>query len=243
LDEMLGASRARRLRRPPLPVARRSPATVGYIPAIAAFDLATLVDPDHTALVTVEVQENVVGESTRIPALADAVAGGGVLERIAALCRGAREVGVPVLHCTAESRPDRLGSNHNARLFAAARRASAPAPGAFDVHPGVGAEPTDFVLPRLHGLSALGGTSLNAILRNMGVTTIVGTGVSVNVALLGLAFDAVNLGYQLVLARDATAGVDDEYVDAVYTNTLSLLTTVTTSADVLDVWARARTTR
>jgi hypothetical protein len=48
----------------------------------------------------------------------------------------------------------------------------------------------------------------------------------------------VNLGYQLVLARDATAGVDDEYVDAVYANTLSLLATVTTTADVLDVWAR-----
>jgi nicotinamidase-related amidase len=47
---------------------------------------------------------------------------------------------------------------------------------------GRGAEPTDFVLPRIHGLSALGGTSLDPILRNMGVTTIVGTGVSVNVA-------------------------------------------------------------
>jgi hypothetical protein len=37
------------------------PATFGYIPAIAAFDLATRVDPDHTTLVTVEVQENVCG--------------------------------------------------------------------------------------------------------------------------------------------------------------------------------------
>jgi biuret amidohydrolase len=193
----------------------------------------------------VEVQENVVGESSRIPALAAAVSAGGVLERIAVLCRGAREAGVPVLHCTAESRPDRLGSNRNARLFAVSRRAGSPPPGshAFDVHPDVGIEPTDFVLPRLHGLSALGGTSLDPILRNMGVTTIVGTGVSVNVALLGLAFDAVNLGYQLVLARDATAGVDDDYVDAVYANTLSLLTTVTTTGDVLDVWARAQSAR
>jgi len=183
-----------------------------------------------------------VGETSRIPALAAAVANGGVLERIAALCREAREVGVPVLHCTAESRPDRLGSNHNARLFALSRRAGPPAPGShgFDVHPAVGVAPTDFVLPRLHGLSALGGTSLDAILRNIGVTTIVATGVSVNVALLGLTFDAVNLGYQLVLARDATAGVGDEYVEALYANTLSLLSTVSTSADVLDVWARSR---
>jgi nicotinamidase-related amidase len=210
----------------------------GYIRSIAAPLLATLVDPDHTALVTVEVQENVVGDSTRLPALAAAVEAGGVLERIADACRAARAVHVPVLHCTAETRPDRLGSNHNARLFAISRRAGAPPAGskAFAVHPAVGAEPTDFVLPRLHGLSALGGTSLDAILRNMGVTTIVATGVSVNVALLGLTFDAVNLGYQIVLVRDATAGVGEEYVDALYANTLSLLATVTTTAELVATW-------
>ena len=55
------------------------------------------------------------------------------------------------------------------------------------------------MLSRLHGLSPLAETSLDAILRNLGVTTIVATGVSVNVALLGLTFDAVNRGYQVVL--------------------------------------------
>lgn len=184
-----------------------------------------------------------MGELSRLPALADAVAAGGVLERIATLCRAARAVGVPVMHCTAVSRPDRLGSNRNARLFAVSRRAGAPPPGsrAFEVHTAVGVEPTDFVLPRLHGLSPMAETSLDAILRNMGITTIVATGVSVNVALTGLTFDAVNRGYQLVLARDATAGVGEEFVDAVYENTLSLLATVTTVDDVVDAWKQART--
>jgi nicotinamidase-related amidase len=184
------------------------------------------------------VQENVVGDLTRLPALAEAVAAGGVLGNIATLCRAARSVEVPVLHCTTASRPDRLGSNHNARLFALSRRAGAPRPGsrAFEVHTAVGVEPTDFVLSRLHGLSPMAGTSLDAILRNIGATTIVATGVSVNVALTGLTFDAVNLGYQVVLVRDATAGVGDEYVDAVYENTLSLLATVTSTVEVLDAW-------
>jgi nicotinamidase-related amidase len=197
------------------------------------------VAPGHTALLTSEVQENIVGESSRLPELAAAVAKNEVLPRIAGLCRGARAVGVPVLHCTTESRPDRLGSNENARLFAMSRRAAAPPPGSrpFDVHPAVGVEPVDFVLPRLHGLSPLAETSLDAILRNLGVTTIVATGVSVNVALLGLTFDAVNRGYQIVLARDATAGVGTEYVDALYAGTLALLATVTTSAAVLQAWA------
>jgi nicotinamidase-related amidase len=201
------------------------------------------VAPGHTALVTSEVQENVVGASSRLPELAAAVASGGVLARIAELCRGARDVGIPVLHCTTESRPDRLGSNDNARLFALSRRAGAPAPGSrpFDVHPEVGVEPVDFVLPRLHGLSPLAETSLDAILRNLGVTTIVATGVSVNVALLGLTFDAVNRGYQIVLVRDATAGVGAEYVDALYSGTLGLLATVTTCAEVLQAWGASPT--
>lgn len=183
-----------------------------------------------------------MGDLSRIPALAAAVAAGGVLDNIAILCRAAREVEVPVLHCTAASRPDRLGSNHNARLFALSRRAGVPRPGsrAFEVHTAVGVEPTDLVMARLHGLSPMAGTSLDAVLRNIGVTTIVATGVSVNVALTGLTFDAVNLGYQVVLVRDATAGVGAEYVDAVYENTLSLLATVTTTAEVVEAWDLAR---
>lgn len=184
-----------------------------------------------------------MGATSRLPALAEAVAGGHVLEHIAALCRCARQAGVPVMHCTAATRPDRLGSNDNARLFALSRRAAPPPSGShpFDVDPAIGVEPSDFVLPRLHGLSPMAETSLDAILRNMGVTTIVATGVSVNVALLGLTFDAVNRGYQIVLVRDATAGVGDDYVDALYAGTLSLLATVTTTAELLAVWSEAST--
>ncbi len=199
-------------------------------------DLAVLVAPDRAALLTVEVQEGVVGARSAVPALAAAAAP--ALPRIGALAAAARAVGVPVLHCTAEMRPDRQGSNRNARLFALAGRGR-PDPAAASVHPAVGVEPGDFVLARLHGVSPMTGTSLDSILRNLGVSTIVATGVSVNVALLGLAFEAVNFGYQLVLPRDATAGVNDAYVDAVYANTLSLLATVTTAQAVVDAWAAA----
>jgi len=212
---------------------------VGDTRGIAAPDLAELLTPGRAAVLTIEVQQVVVGEHSLLPPLAQAVAAGGVLEKIARLCRSARAVGVPVLHCTAETRPDGLGANHNARLFALARRGDGPPPDPriFEVDPAVGVEPSDLVLPRLHGLSPMSGTSLDAILRNLGVTTIVATGVSVNIAVLSFTFDAVNLGYQVVLVRDATAGVGDDYVDAVYANTLSLLATVTTTDAVVDAWA------
>ena len=66
------------------------------------------------------------------------------------------------------------------------------------------------------------------ILRNLGVTTIVVVGVSVNVAVANFAFDAVNLGYQVVIPRDAVCGVPADYADAVIDNTLALVATITT---------------
>jgi len=205
-------------------------------------ELASLVDPGHTALLTMEVQEGVLGEKSPLPELARAARDAGITGRIGELCRAARAAGVPVVHCTAEARADGRGANHNARLFGALRR-SAPTlltgSAAARVHPEVGVEDSDFVLSRLHGISPLTGTEVDPILRNLGVSTIVGTGVSVNVGILGLAFEAVNLGYQLVLPRDATAGVGEDYVGAVYANTLSLLATVTTTAAVIEAWNQA----
>ena len=60
----------------------------------------------------------------------------------------------------------------------------------------------------------MGGTDLDAILRNLGVTTIVAVGVSLNVAIPNLVMDAVNAGYRVVLPRDAVAGIPAEYGDA-----------------------------
>jgi nicotinamidase-related amidase len=77
------------------------------------------------------------------------------------------------------------------------------------------------------------------MLRNMGVSTIVGVGVSINIGMTNFAFDAVNRGYQMVMPRDAIAGVPAEYADAVVENTLSLVATLTTTAEILGVWAPA----
>jgi biuret amidohydrolase len=202
-------------------------------------DLAALAAPDHTALLTVEVQQDVVGEDTILPDLARAAVE--MVPNIAALARAARKAGVPVVHCTAEHRPDRLGSSNNARLFAATskrRELGAPGPPPRAVlHPDLGAEPSDLVLPRLHGLSPLHDTGVDAALRNMGVTTIVATGVSVNVALLATVIEGVNRAYQVIVPRDAVAGVGADYVEAVLDNTIALLATLTTTKELVDAWS------
>lgn len=202
-----------------------------------AFD--ELVAPHHTALVTVELQEGVVGENSLVPELARAAEP--ILAGVGDLVRTARGAGVQVVHCTVDARADGRGANHNTPLLAAmAKRAGPRRAGGkvhkAKVHPLVGADDSDLVMGRLHGLSPMTGTSLDPVLRNLGVSTIVATGVSINVALLGLCFEAVNSGYRLVVPRDAVAGVDDAYVDAVFTHTLRMLATVTTANRLLQAW-------
>jgi nicotinamidase-related amidase len=140
-----------------------------------------------------------------------------------------------------ERRQDGLGANHNARLFAGVRAlgGSSLAPGSVgaSVVPELGPEPTDLVLGRYHGIGPMGGTDLDPVLRNLGVTTIVATGVSVNVAILSLVMDAVNSGYNVILPRDAVAGVPRAYTETVIENTLALLATITTTDALIDVWS------
>ncbi len=204
-----------------------------------ALDLAALIAPAHTALVLQEVQNGVVGEPSALPALADACRAVDLVPHCATLAARARVLGIPVIHCTAETREDLRGANRNARLFMGVLKAPVrllPGSEAVQVPAAIGVAPEDIVLPRYHGLGPLTGTQLDNLLRNLGVTTIVGVGVSVNIGMTDFAFSAVNHGYQFVMPRDAVAGVPAAYADAVIDNTLSLVTTVTTTADVLAAW-------
>ena len=99
---------------------------------------------------------------------------------------------------------------------------------------------TDYVLTRFHGISPFHGTELDAILRNLGVRTVVATGVSVNVGVLGMTIEAVNAGYQVVIPREAVTGTPDEYVTAVLDNTLKLLATIVPVEDVVAAWPKVR---
>ncbi|BBY04966.1 cysteine hydrolase [Mycobacterium noviomagense] len=199
--------------------------------------LQEIARPGHTAIVTQECQGAVIGPNAGLAMLAKE-ARRVALPNIVRLLPAARAAGVRVVHCLVQRRPDGLGANHNARIFGIGRGQVDLAPGT----PGtallaeLGPEPTDLVLYRRHGVGPMGGTDLDAILRNLGVSTIVAVGVSLNVAIPNLVMDAVNAAYHVIVPRDAVAGVPVDYGDAVIENTLSLLATVTTTDELLNVW-------
>jgi len=201
--------------------------------------LAELAAPEHTAIVTQECQGAVIGPNAGLTALAEE-ARRVALPNITRLLPTARAAGVRVVHCVVQRRPDGLGSNHNAKIFAIGRGEVDIAPGTpgAAVLPELGPEPTDLVLSRWHGVGPMGGTDLDAVLRNLEVSTIVVVGVSLNIAIPNVVMDAVNTGYRVVLPEDAVAGIPAEYGAAMIANTLSLLATITTTDDLLQLWKR-----
>ncbi|WP_406285393.1 cysteine hydrolase [Embleya sp. NBC_00896] len=202
-----------------------------------ALRLEELIAPRHTALITQECQNGVIGAQAVFPALTAHTKE--LIPAVDRLAKAARKAELPVVHCLAVRRPDGLGANTNARMFGAAAKAPVllePGSHAAAVADGITVEPSDLVLSRYHGLGPMADTGLAATLRNMGVRTIVGVGVSLNVGMLNFAMDAVNAGFQFVLPREAVAGFPPEYAEAVLANTFNAIATITTVDAVLNAW-------
>jgi nicotinamidase-related amidase len=203
-------------------------------------DLAQLVSPRHTAIVTSEIQRGVIGDLSALPELAKQ--GREILPNVARLVEGARGAGAEVIHCIAERRADDKGMNRNARMFAYMARAEPkllPGSPATEIVPEVKLAASDVVLARLHGLSPFSGTELDFVLRNLEITTVVAVGVSVNIAIQNLTFDCVNAGYQVVIPVDAVAGTPRGYVEQVFEHTLRNVATLVTTDDLLRAWSAA----
>ncbi|MER7111361.1 isochorismatase family protein [Streptomyces sp. NPDC000229] len=205
--------------------------------------LCDQLDPAGTVLLTVECQRGVVGPDSALPELAAEARSSGALHRVARLVDAAHGASVQVLHAVAERRPDGRGANRNARLFRAAERLPVQqhsGSAAVRIAEPIEVTDEDIVVRRLHGLSPIAGTDVDALLRNLGCRTLVVTGVSANVAIPNAVFDAVNLGYTAVVPADAIAGIPSEYTPAMVRHTLAPVATITTTDEVLACWKRPR---
>jgi len=207
--------------------------------------LRQLVRPEHTAIVTMELQKGIVGADAILPALPIAVRESGMLDVAGRVCRAAREHGVRVLHATMEERPDGAGQAVNCRIFAigAKRRAEVGYSPTEIGQPGVvlvdelDVQPGDITIPRMHGMTPFTGTELDAVVRNLGVRTIVLMGVSLNLGIIGAALSALDLGYQVIVVRDGVVGLPKAYADAVLENSLSMISTIVTADELIAAWS------
>jgi nicotinamidase-related amidase len=106
-----------------------------------------------------------------------------------------------------------------------------------EVIPELGPEPGDLDCVRLHGMSPFTGTDLDPKLRSLGVDTVIATGVSLNVGILGLVIEAINHGYHVVLVKDCVGGYPPEYAEMVLEHSLKRITTQTTAEALQKIWS------
>jgi nicotinamidase-related amidase len=208
------------------------------------FDLAAAVQPSRTALLINECQRDVVGDLARLPALADVAAG--ALANIARLVPAARAGGAQVVFAAAQVRPDGKGANANTRINAGLRRRAEQDPPdaerlllGIEPVPEIALLPEDISMARLHGMAPMHETGLDPILRNLGIDTIVVTGVSLNIAVPNTVMDAVNRGYTVVVPRDAVVGIPVEYGEMMLQHTIGYLAYLTTTDDLIRIWEKA----
>ena len=96
--------------------------------------------------------------------------------------------------------------------------------------------PEDISIEREHGMTGFYSTPLDAYLRNLGVRTVIVTGVSANIAVNGTSIEAMNRGYQVIVPSDCVAGDPPEYVDQMLRYSTRNVALVAPVQGILDYW-------
>ena len=206
-----------------------------------AVNLSELSNPKTTALLLMEIQQAVIGKATPplFTALRDSADKVGLAANAGRLLRAARTAGVKVFHCPAYHRPGQEGFITNCRLAQAVRRADMPiqlgSEGA-DFLPEVKPQGDEFIMWRFHCPTIFHDSSLDSVCRNLGITTVVLTGVSLNLGIPGSTIEAMNRNYTVIIPTDCVAGYPPEYGEMVLKNTLHGLAYLTTARELAEAW-------
>jgi nicotinamidase-related amidase len=200
------------------------------------FDIAPHIAPATTAVVALEVQRNLLDpELSMIPGIARHAEQIGLVDRLAGLYAEARRVGAQVVYISDDRRADGLGAPSNL-MIARAVKGNQEWFVHGDVVDALKPEPADIVIGRALGMTGFFTTPLDAYLRNLGITTVILTGVSANIAVNGTSIEAMNLGYRVVVPGDGIAGDPPEYVEQLLRYTIRNLAIVTTVDQILAHW-------
>ena len=185
-------------------------------------DLA--IQPRCTALILIDLQRFIVGHTAAPYPTAE------VVERSAALAAAFRRKGATVVYVRVDladmlSLPaDRLFRDPNA---------PPPPPAASELVPEAGAQPGDLLITK-HQWGAFFGTDLEAQLRQRGIRTVVLTGVATNFGVESTARAAAGLGFELIVAEDATTSISAEAHRFAVEQIFPLLGRVRSTAQLLD---------
>jgi len=196
------------------------------------------LDPATTALLVIDMQNDNIhpeGAFAETGAAAHAEQQG-VIEHVRAVLTAARTAAAPVFHNRVVSYPGRPFGGSSAPIFRMIGPESLKF-GSWGAAIVDGLEPIDgeLVLDRVR-MSAFSGTSLDVMLRNLGVKTVVIVGVWTNMAVEHTTRDAADLGYEVVVVSDATSTINAEWQQAAVGFALTNIATITEASEVVSAF-------
>ena len=151
-----------------------------------------------------------------------------MIEAVARAIAGARAARVPVVYIRVALRPGRAGvSPRNKRLTRLHADLTEGAPG-LEFHPSIAPEPDEIVLTK-HRISAFAGSGLDALLRALGTTHLVLTGVSTSTVVLMTAMTAADLDFEITVLSDACFDSRPRVHNMLISDIFPAMATVTTA--------------
>jgi biuret amidohydrolase len=197
-----------------------------------------------TAIVSIDLHQGHLADSPDCPCPAPRARE--VVEGVNRFHDAARALNVPVIHVKSVLRRD--GSDDVKGVKSAWRFVFplyvGPIPNS-DQHAIQGSRWTQFVTEVADGdhvvdtkkrLSAFYPTDLDFLLRNMGIRRLVLNGCMTDCCILNTAFDASNLGYRVIVARDLVRGTNAEMEDAALKMISLHIGLVVESRDLIEEW-------
>lgn len=207
-------------------------------------ELDTILGRDRSALLVIDMQNDFCAPGGYIDTVMgkDVSAASGICENLQKLVQTARNNKVPVLWIGADYSHDRIPASMLRKLRQRGITQTCCEPGTwgaqwFGVSPAEG-EP---VLIK-HNYSGFSGTGLERPLRELGIETLVVTGVQTQVCVESTVREGHSLGFTCVVPRDAVASHTPPLHDASLMNVQFLFGEVCTTHDLVSAWSTAPST-
>lgn len=196
------------------------------------------IDPAHTAIVVVDMQNDFCAEGGYIHNTLgkDMSANGPLAGRIGGLVDAARDAGVEIVWIQANYEPKYLSGQAKAKLAEKGVEAICCEGGTwgwdfYEINPADG----ELVVEK-HSYSGFFGTELDRLLRFRGIKTLVMTGVATNVCVESTLRDGYFNGYYIVVPGDCVGSHAQDLHDATLKNVAMFFGEVTTADAVKAVW-------
>lgn len=201
------------------------------------------LDPHSTAVISIDMHRSHLEDSPDCPCPAPTARSS--IEPTDRFHRVARSYGIPIIHVRTFLRKDGVDDlTGNRATWRRVYPLIEEPPSTFDQHVMEGTrwpefltevEPNDLIVHKKR-MSSFFASDLDFLLRNLGRSTIVITGIFVDACDLSTAFAAADLDYRVVIPRDIAKGSSSEMEDAALSIVSMYLGLVVESEDLIAQW-------